>query len=135
MAWRPQRGDELYEHGDRVKGATSRFDKLDKDNPDYPRVAARLGPAKSGTIQTRRASVPRRGPAFSVSNAKLRGDAVLVDQATEPVGSLDSVHAGERPKGRVGDWDLEVYAAVRSLIVVMLDELPQYPIEMSLTRG
>ena len=66
-------------------------------------------------------------------NAKLSGDAVLVDQAAEPVGSLDSVHAGELPNGRVGDWDLKVYPAVRSLIVVMFDERAQYTIEMSLT--
>ncbi len=42
----------------------------------------------------------------------------------------------EPPKDRVGDWDLKVYAAVRaSLIVVMLDELPQYTVEMSLTAN
>ena len=35
-------------------------------------------------------------------------------------------------KGRVGDWDLKVDPAVRSLIVVMLDELSQYTIEMAL---
>lgn len=38
-----------------LKGATSRSDKLDKGHPDYPRVAARLGPAQSGTLQTFRA--------------------------------------------------------------------------------
>jgi hypothetical protein len=46
-----------------------------------------------------------------------------VDQATEPVGSLEPIGAGELPKGRVGNWDLKVDPAVRSLIVVMLDEL------------
>jgi hypothetical protein len=66
-------------------------------------------------------------------NAALCRDAVLVDQATEPVGSLHPVNAGELPKGRVGDRDLKVYPAVRPLIVVMLDELPQYTIEMALT--
>ena len=42
-------------------------------------------------------------PRFLGMNAKLSGDAVLVDQAAEPVGSLGSVHAGELPNGRVGD--------------------------------
>jgi hypothetical protein len=68
-------------------------------------------------------------------NAKLRGDAVPINQATEPVGSLDSTCPAERPKGRARDWDLKVCAAVRSLILVMLDELLQYPIETSLTPG
>ena len=114
-----------------LKGATSRFDKSDRNRPDYPSVAARLGPARSGTIQAGHAPRPWHAR-IPGTNAELRGDAVLVDQAAEPVGSLDSVNAGELPKGRVGDWDLEVDPAVRALIVVMLDELPQYTVEMSL---
>jgi hypothetical protein len=55
-----------------------------------------------------------------------------VDQAAEPVGSLDCVHAGELPKGRVSDWDLKVDPAVRSLIVVLLDEVPEHPVEVAL---
>ena len=55
-----------------------------------------------------------------------------MDQAAEPVGSLESVGAGELPKGRVGDWDLKVDPAVRSLIVVMLDELLQRHVEVPL---
>jgi hypothetical protein len=68
----------------------------------------------------------------SGTNARLSGDAVLVDQAAEPVGSLDCVHAGELPKGRVSDWDLKVDPAVRSLIVVLLDEVPEHPVEVAL---
>ncbi len=40
---------------DGLKGAASRFDKLGKGHPDYPRVPARLGPAPSATLQTLRA--------------------------------------------------------------------------------
>ena len=65
-------------------------------------------------------------------NVKLRGDAVLVDQAAEPVGSLDFVNVGELPQARVGDWDLKVDPTVGALIVVMLDELSQYTVEMPL---
>ncbi len=60
---------------------------------------------------------PAKGPLSRDANAKLCGDVVLVDQATEPVGSLHSLRIGELPKGRVGDWDLKVDPAVRSLIV------------------
>ena len=92
-------------------------------------VLGRRGVSNVQTVTPR--TVP--GARIPGMNAELRGDAVLVDQAAEPVGSLDSVHVGEPPKGRVGDWDLKVDPAVRSLIVVMLDELPQYTVEMALT--
>jgi hypothetical protein len=38
-----------------------------------------------------------RGPRICSTNAALSGDPVLVDQATEPVGSLEPVGAGELP--------------------------------------
>jgi len=82
--------------------------------------------------------VPRRtlrGPGIRGTTAALSGDAVLVDQAAEPVCSLNSDHAGELPKGRVGDWDLKVDPAVRSLAVVMLDELLQRHLQVPLARN
>jgi hypothetical protein len=80
-----------------------------------------------------RGATPR--PRILGMNAALSRDAVLVDQATEPVGSLDSVNAGEAPRGRIGDWDLEVDPAARAFVVVMLDELPQRTVQMSITAN
>jgi hypothetical protein len=40
-----------------------------------------------------------------------------VDQAADPVDSLDPVNAGELPQSRIGDWDLKSDPAVRALIV------------------
>ena len=114
----------LSTFGDNVKGASSRFDELDGINPIIQEFKRRLDRRGIIHVQTGHAPV-RAEPWIRETNAKLRGDAVLVDQATEPVGSLDPVDGGELPKGRVGDWDLKVDPAVRSLIVVMLDELPK----------
>jgi hypothetical protein len=80
-----------------LKSATSRFDKLGRDNPDYPRVAARPGPASSAQYSTPHAPNRAEGPRICSTNAALRGDPVLVDQATEPVGSLELLGAGELP--------------------------------------
>jgi hypothetical protein len=123
---------------DGLKGATSvrqvgRVTPITQElQPVWDR--RRVAPFKRFALGAANASrlVPRRRRALGV-NAELRGDTVLVDQATKPVGPLGSVRPAERPKDRAGDWDSKVYAAVRSLIVVMLDELPQYPIGMSLT--
>ena len=57
--------------------------------------------------------------------------AVLVEQPAEPVGSSESGQASERPRGRVGDWDLEVDPAVRSFMVVVIDELEEDPLEVA----
>ena len=102
-----------------LKGATSRFDKLDgktqlpkSSQPVWDR--RRVQPFKC----VMRGATP---PRILGTNAALCRDTVLVDQATEPVGSLDSVNAGEPPRGRIGDWDLEVDPAVRAFVVVMLD--------------
>ena len=59
---------------------------------------------------------------------------MLVDQATEPVDSLWTSPALLNVRRIVqATGTSRSMSAVRSLIVVMLDELPQYPIEMSLT--
>ena len=67
-----------------LKGATSRFDKSDRENPCYPRVAARLGPAKSATIQTLALGTPPK-PSILGMNPKLSGDAVLVPRRVSGV--------------------------------------------------
>ena len=47
-----------------LKGTTSRFDELDQDNPNYPRVEERLGPATSDPRSDRSRTAPCRGPKF-----------------------------------------------------------------------
>jgi hypothetical protein len=64
------------------EGATSRFDKSDTCNTDYPAGASASGTGVGITIQTRH-TLDR----ILEINAALRRDAVFVDQATEPVGS------------------------------------------------
>jgi hypothetical protein len=54
-----------------------------------------------------------------------------VDQPAETVGSLDTVPAFEPARTQVGDRLLEVGPAVRSLVVVVTDELPEHPVEMA----
>jgi hypothetical protein len=118
--------------GDCLKGATSRFDKSDRDNPELSKSCSPCGTGEEWHHSTRRA----RGRAeaahsrFEWKTARRCGTRGPGHRASRLAGS---VRAGERPKGSVGDWDLKVYPALRSLIVVMLDEPPQYPIEMSLT--
>ena len=51
--------------------------------------------------------------------------AVLVEQAAKTVGSHDTVPVLELPYGQVGDWLLEVDAAVWALVVVVGHELPE----------
>jgi hypothetical protein len=114
-----------------VEGCNLSIRQVGRDKPNYPRVEARSETGGEGpNVQIGQAR--DRAKAHSRKERQLRGDAVLVEQAAQPVGSLDCVHAAEIPKGRVGDWDLKVDPAVRSLIVVMLDELPEHAIEMSL---
>ena len=60
------------------------------------------------------------------------GYAVLAEQPAAPGRSLDSGPAGEAVQGGIGDWRLEVDPAVRSLVVIVLDELPQGPLEVAL---
>jgi hypothetical protein len=108
-----------------VKGATSRFDNWTGITPIIQELPPCLGPARSGHRSNGSRATPVEGPHLRAMNAELRGDAVLVDQAAEPVGSLDSVRFGERLRGRVEDWDLKGDPAVRTLVVVVLDELVQ----------
>jgi hypothetical protein len=54
-----------------------------------------------------------------------------VEQPAETVDSLDTVPALEALRGRVGDRNLEVDPAVRALVVVVTDELPEHPVEMA----
>jgi hypothetical protein len=54
-----------------------------------------------------------------------------VDQPAETVGSLDTVPAFEPARTQVADRRLEVDPAVRSLVVVVTDELPEHPVEMA----
>ena len=88
--------------------------------------------ARSEESASRPRARPWQSGRIPGTDVKLRGDAVLVGQAAEPVGSLGPVNLGELRQGRVGHWDLKVGPTVRALIVVMLDELPQYPVEVSL---
>jgi hypothetical protein len=64
--------------------------------------------------------------------ARSGGDAVLVQQPTELVGPLDPVQTVELPYVRAGDGHVEVDPAVRALVVVMINELAQYSVEMAL---
>jgi len=57
---------------------------------------------------------------------------VLVEQAAETVGSLDTVPVPELPVGQIGDRLVEVDAAVRALVVVVGHELSQHSVEMAL---
>jgi hypothetical protein len=54
-----------------------------------------------------------------------------VEQPAETVDSLDIVPALEALRGPVGDPNLEVDPAVRALVVVVADELPEHPVEMA----
>ena len=61
------------------------------------------------------------------------GDAVLVEQPTDPVRSLHPGTAVEGVNGGVGDWRLEIDPAVRARVVVVKDELPEHPVELAFT--
>ena len=61
------------------------------------------------------------------------GNALLVEQPTDPVRSLHPGTAVEGVNGGVGDWRLEIGPAVRALVVVVKDELPEHPVEMAFT--
>ncbi len=63
-----------------------------------------------GNVRARPAQDPA-WPRHSRNDCSAKRRRVLVDQA-EPVCSLNSDHAGELPKGRVGDWDLKVEPAL-----------------------
>jgi len=54
-----------------------------------------------------------------------------VEQAAETVGSLNAAPAAEALHCQVGDRRLEVDPAVRSLVVVVTDELPEHAVEMT----
>jgi DNA invertase Pin-like site-specific DNA recombinase len=55
-----------------LKGASSRFDKLGGDNPDYPRVAACPGPARGAPAFNPSRAKPCRGPSICATSAALR---------------------------------------------------------------
>lgn len=59
------------------------------------------------------------------------GDAVLAQQPAEPVGPLDPSQDGEPLQSRIGDRGAEIGTSMWSLVVVMLDELPQYPFQVA----
>lgn len=60
------------------------------------------------------------------------GDAVLVHQPAEPVGPLDPSQDDEPLQSRIGDRGAEIGTSMWSLVVVMLDEVPQYPFQVAL---
>ena len=64
---------------------------------------------------------------MGATNAELGRNAVLVDQAAEPVSSLDAVNASELPKHRIGDWDLEIDPAVRTIHCCNARRTPSTP--------
>jgi hypothetical protein len=68
-----------------LKGATSRFGKSDRDNPHYPRVANPSGTGEECHHFKRFTRGAALRPRILGMNAALRRDAVLVDQAAEPV--------------------------------------------------
>ena len=64
-------------------------------------------------------------------SARSGGGAVLVDQPAETVGPLGTIRAFGPPRDQVGDRSLEVGPAVRALVVVVLDELPENAVEVA----
>ena len=54
-----------------------------------------------------------------------------MDKPPEAVNSLDSADALGPLLGQAGDWELEVDAAVRAFAVVVLDKLPEHPVEVA----
>src|ERR1035438_547598 len=81
----------------------------------------------------------RRQKAQPATNAVMRlaqqsgSEPVLVEQASETVGSLDTVAAFEPQRGQVGDRYLEADAAVRAFAVVVGHELPEDALGMAFT--
>ena len=54
-----------------------------------------------------------------------------MEQPAETVGPLDTIRAFGPPRDQVGDRSLEVGPAVRALVVVVLDELPENAVEVA----
>jgi hypothetical protein len=57
-----------------------------------------------------------------------------VQQPSEPVGPLDPSQDGEPLQSRIGDRGAEIDTSMWTLVVEMLDELPQYPFQACGTR-
>src|ERR1017187_827869 len=72
---------------------------------------------------------------MAAPGARSGGEVVLVEQASETVGYLDTVPAFELPQDRAGDRRVEVEPAVRALMVVVGDEFAQYTVEVALAAN